>query len=192
MSRQMIRPKFLAAAAMAAMTVSAPAFAQPAPNAVGNVDVFGSVASRCLFTTPSAVINLGELSIQGAAANSGQVDPAKVNAGHATLNGWCNGAPATMSVQTFALVDTSYTTSPPTGFDRVVNYTATASNGAAAPFDDSLSPGPGAPVVVGIFAHDINVQLSAPSTPNSGRLIAGTYQGQVVVTLSPNVVLNNQ
>lgn len=186
----MIKTK-LFAAALAALALSGPALAQPV-SVTGVVDVNGSVADRCLFTSPSATISLGELAIQGSAANAGFLNAAVVNAGSANLTGWCNGTAATMSVEATALANTSFLTSPPSGFDRVVNFTATASNGPASASDSSLTAGAGTAVPVGIFAASIPVSLSAASSPNSGRLIAGGYSGLVIVTLAPNTSLPPQ
>lgn len=187
----MIKTRLFAAAAMAAMALSGQALAQPSP-VTGQVDVNGSVADRCLFTSPSATITLGELAIQGSGSTAGFLNAPVVNAGTANLSGWCNGTAATMSVQATALSNTSFLTSPPTGFDRVINFTATATNGLASASDSSLTPGAGTAVPVGIFAASIPVSLSAASSPNSGRLIAGGYVGQVIVTLTPNTSLPQQ
>lgn len=161
-----------------------PAFAQAAVE--GDVTINGSVADRCLFTLPSQVINLGELSLPGTDANAGRLDPAKVNGANATLQGWCNGAAATMKVEALPIVNTSFTSSPASGFDRIVNYTATATANTFSATDQSGVAGAGSEVGVGMFTGPIPVVLSAPGTPGGGILVAGNYQGLVKVTLTPN------
>jgi hypothetical protein len=83
----------------------------------------------------------------------------------------------------------NYLGAPPTGFERVVNFTATAtatpSGGPVSANDSSASLGAGSPTVVGVFSSDIDVVLSAASTPSGGKLIAGDYEGSVDVTLTP-------
>jgi hypothetical protein len=162
------------------------AAAQTAP-AEGEVTILGRVADRCLFTVPSKVIDLGELSLPGSDGSAGRLDPSRVNGANETLEGWCNGTAATMSVEALPIANVSFTAAPPSGFDRVVNYTATATANAVPGTDTSVTPGAGSAVAVGMFTGPIPVALSAASTPGSGILVAGDYQGLVRVTLTPNV-----
>jgi hypothetical protein len=168
------------------LTMSAtPAFAQ----STGTVTINGSVADRCLFTTPSDVINAGELSLAGSGVTAGKLDVTKLNGQSRTLVGWCNGTAATMSVEAQPLLNTSFVGSPPTGFESRVDYTAGAGAGTANDEDTSITAGAGTVVPVGLFTGNVVVTLSASSTPNNGLLIAGGYSGQVIVTLTPNVSL---
>lgn len=162
--------------------------AQPAlaQSVEGDVTINGSVSDRCLFTLPSQVINLGELSQSGTGASAGKLDPAKVNGANATLQGWCNGTAATMKVEALPIANTSFTSTPASGFDRIVNYTATATANTHSATDTSTVAGAGTEISVGMFTGAIPVVLSAASTPGSGILVAGNYQGLVKVTLSPN------
>lgn len=162
------------------------AVAQTAP-AEGEVTIIGRVADRCLFTLPSKIIDLGELSLPGTDASAGRLDPSRVNGASETLEGWCNGTAATMTVEALPITNISFLTAPPAGFDTVVNYTATATANSVDGTDTSASAGPGAAVAVGMFTGTIPVVLSAASTPNSGIMVAGDYQGLVRVTLAPNV-----
>ena len=155
----------------------------------GTVSVDGSVAGRCLFTTPSATISVGEMAVQGSGSTAGKLNAAVVNGQTRTLVGWCNGSASTMSVETQALVNTGFAPAAPTGFDKVVNYTATAVANAVSANDSSLTAGAGSASTVGLFTGDVVVTLSAASSPTSGLLIAGGYQGQVLVTLSPAIAL---
>ena len=179
-----MKTSILAAAAVIAATAAFPAAAQ---TATGNVAVTGSVGDRCQFTLPSDVINAGELSQQGSGANAGKLDPSKLNGQSRTLQGWCNGTAATMSVEAQRLVNTTFTTTPPTGFDRVVNYDATATANNANATDSSVADGAGTAVPVGMFTGDVVVTLSNSSSPTGGLLVAGDYSGQVLVTLTPSV-----
>jgi hypothetical protein len=170
-----------AAAALALIGAASQASAQ----VTGTVDITGSVGERCEFTVNSATIPLGELSGTG-----GLLDTAQVNGETATLNGWCNGTAAEMTVEANAIENISFVGSPPAGFETIVNYTATATaspaSGDVSANDTSASVGAGAPSLVGVFSSDIDVVLSASSTPGGGKLIAGNYEGSVDVTLTPS------
>jgi hypothetical protein len=164
------------------------AAAQTAP-AQGEVTIVGRVADRCLFTLPSKVIDLGELALAGSDPSAGRLDPSRVNGASETLEGWCNGTAATMTVEALPIANITFTAAPPAGFDRVVNYTATATANAVAGTDTSITAGTGSAVSIGMFTGTIPVTLSAASTPSNGILVAGDYQGLVRVTLSPSVSL---
>jgi len=173
--------KFLIIAALPAFMAASPALAAAAPTSVeGTVNIDGSVAARCMFTLPSATISLGEISL----SSNGKLDTAKVDGRTATLNGWCNGAASTMTVTTTQLTTTTAAT---TGFDNRVDYTGTAAAGAASASDSSLTAGAGAASAVGLYSGDIVVTLSASSTPTNGIMVAGTYTGNVKVTLTPTL-----
>jgi hypothetical protein len=160
-----------------------------AAQSTGTVAVDGQVAGRCLFTTPSATISVGEMAVQGTGASAGKLNAAVVNGQTRTLVGWCNGSASTMSVETQALTLTGFAAAAPAGFDKRVDYTATAVANAVSADDSSIDAGAGAAETVGLFTGDVVVTLSAASSPTSGLLIAGGYQGQVLVTLSPAITL---
>ena len=164
---------------------AAPAAAQ----STGTVAVSGEVAGRCLFTTPSATISVGEMALSGTDTAAGKLNAAVINGQSRTLVGWCNGSASTMAVEAQALVNTGFAGSAPAGFDKVVNYTATAVANAVDASDTSTDAGAGMSDVVGLFTGNVVVTLSAASSPTSGLLIAGGYQGQVLVTLSPAIAL---
>jgi len=176
--------RLVGATVLACAAMAAPAAAQ---NVNGTVDITGSVGERCEFTVDNALIPLGELSIAGSGLTAGQLDTAAVNGEFATLTGWCNGTSATMTVEAFPIENVDFVAAPPTGFDRVVNYTATAVASTGSANDGSAAGGAGTPSTVGVFSSNITVTLSASSTPNSGKLIAGDYEGSVDVTLSPAI-----
>jgi hypothetical protein len=112
----------------------------------GTVTIDGSVAPRCLFTTSNAVINAGELAQGGTGAGAGKLDASKLDGQSRTLVGWCNGTASSMSVEAFPVVNTTVTSAPPAGFDRVVNYTATATANSVNATDSSIVAGAGSAV----------------------------------------------
>lgn len=171
--------KYLAIGAPLAL-IAAPALAQ---DSTGTVSIDGSVAGRCLFTTPSKTISLGELALSGSGTTAGKLDVAKVNGRNETLIGWCNNAAATMTVTATELTNTATAAS---GFDNRIDYTATAAANAVNADDSSVVAGAGTPVDVGMFAGDVVVTLSDAATPGGGLLVAGDYSGNVTVTLAPN------
>jgi hypothetical protein len=160
-----------------------------AAQTTGTVNVDGSVAGRCLFTTPSATISVGEMAVQGTGSTAGKLNAAVIEGQTRTLVGWCNGSASTMSVETLPLMNTGFAPAAPTGFDKRVDYTATAVANAVSADDSSIAGGAGAASTVGLFTGDVAVTLSGASSPTGGLLVAGTYQGQVIVTLSPAIDL---
>jgi hypothetical protein len=160
-----------------------------AAQSTGTVAVDGSVAGRCLFTTPSATISVGEMAVQGTGTTAGKLNAAVVNGQTRTLVGWCNGSASTMSVEATPLNLVGFPAAAPTGFDKRVDYTATAVANAVSADDSSIGAGAGDDATVGLFTGDVVVTLSAASSPTNGLLIAGGYQGQVLVTLSPAIGL---
>jgi hypothetical protein len=173
-------------AGIATCAFATPAFSQ----ATGTVDITGSVADRCLFTTPSATIVLGELARSGTGATAGRLNEAVVDAGTATLTGWCNGTAATMKVEALPLLNTDFLAAAPSGFDTRINYTADALANSATATDTSTVAGAGTAVSVGTFTGNVVVNLGSSATPGGGLLVAGDYAGQVIVTLTPNVSFN--
>lgn len=161
--------------------LASPALAQ---TATGTVAIDGSVAGRCLFTTPNQTISLGELALAGTGSTAGKLDTSKVNGKTATLVGWCNNAAATMAVTTTQLTNSA---TAATGFDNRVDYTATAAANSVSATDSSLTAGAGTAATVGMFTGNVVVTLSASSTPTSGLLVSGTYTGNVSVLLSPTI-----
>lgn len=182
-----MRTLYTSLALSVALALSAQGAAAQSAPAQGEVSIIGRVTDRCLFTLPSKIIDLGELALPGSNASAGRLDASRVNGASETLEGWCNGTAATMTVEALPIANVSFTAAPPSGFDRVVNYTATAIANAVTGTDTSLTSGAGNAVTVGMFTGTIPVSLSAASTPSSGILVAGDYQGLVRVTLAPNV-----
>ncbi|MBI1684316.1 hypothetical protein [Caulobacter hibisci] len=185
-----MRSTLLLTAAAASLALVAAAGQAQAQSVTGTVQVNGSVANRCLFVTDNVVLDLGELSLQtGDVAAIGRLDGVKLTSRTATLNGWCNGVSATMAVEAQPIFNTSFTDAAPTGFERRIDYTATASaapaGGAVSASDSTLATGGGSASTTGIFASDIVVSFADAATPAGGRLVAGSYSGSVAVTLAP-------
>ena len=179
--------KSLMIASALLLTTAAPAFAQDS----GEVEITGSVADRCLFTTTSDTIELNELAADGTGASAGKLNADAVDGATATLKGWCNGTAATMSVKAVSLSNVDHTGTVPTGFDTVITFTASAeANNVTATDEDSTDIDGGDEVDVSLFTGDIDITLSDAATPDGGLLVAGDYEGQVHVTLTPNVSFN--
>lgn len=169
---------------IASLALPLAAGAAHAQTATGTVAIDGTVANRCSLSIDSATISLGEMSLPG----DGKLNASVVNGQNRTLSGFCNGATARMTVEAQPLLNPAAAAA---GFDNRVDYTATATANSVSGTDSSLasSPGAGTSVAIGAFTGDILVTLSAASSPSSGVLVAGGYNGQVLVTLAPNVVL---
>lgn len=158
-----------------------------AQSATGIVEIDGTVADRCLFTTPSETISVGELALGGTGTQAGRLDVTKLNGKTRTLAGWCNGTAATISVETLPLLNRSFQGPPPTGFDTRINYNADAVANRVTASDTSTTAGAGTTIPVGLFTGDIVVTVSGSSTPTGGLLVAGVYTSKIIVTLTPNV-----
>ena len=61
-----------------------------------------------------------------------------------------------------------------------------AAAGIARHADLGLTAGAGSGSTVGQFSGDILVTLSAASSPTNGLMVAGSYTGNVQVTLTPS------
>jgi hypothetical protein len=154
---------------------ASPVFAQT----VGTVNVIGSVESRCQVIAPDTkTINVGEMT-----GNTGVLNPATINNRSETLSIWCNQASASMEVEAQPLINTA---TAATGFSNRVDYLATATLGAANASDTSTTPAVGVAVPVGLSSGNIAVVLTQAATSGGPLLIAGAYNGRVLVTLRPN------
>ena len=177
-------------AALSVCVLPPAAFGQAVP---GRVDVDGTVETRCLFTSDDpAVLNIGQMIFTtGANGTVGHLDPSTLTSRTATLNGWCNGSASQMSVQAAPLLNVDFAGAPPAGFDRQVDYTATAtaeiSANPVAVSDSTATASGSAGATVGIFRSSIVVRFASAATPSGGRLVAGNYTGSVVVTLAPTL-----
>lgn len=170
---------FSLSAALAVAAIATPAFAAPV---TGTVDITGSVAPRCKFTTANAEVVLGEL-----ANADGGLNAALVNGNLRTLKGWCNNAAATVSVKATAITgDQAVTTGAEASFTDTVNFTATAVANGQSFTDASTDDVAGLAQNVNMFSGDIEVTLSGADAAGK-LLVAGDYTGKVEVILSPTV-----
>jgi len=171
---------------VASLALPSPAAAQEPVS--GSVTLTGAVQDRCLFTTAAATINIPELAQGGSGAGAGRLDLSKVNGQTRTLVGWCNGSAATMTVEAQPLLNQDVLDTPSGGgFDRRIDYSASALANSVTADDNSVEAGAGAAKPVGLFTGNVVVTLSGASSPTSGLLVAGRYEGAVIVTLAPNI-----
>lgn len=181
--------------ALPLLALAAPAAAQEsADTATGQVAVTGTVARLCILGEPSrAVVDLGQM-IATSGTGAGRIAALPVQS--VNLPGsFCNFAGSNLGVTASALVGNPGT--PPAGFARAVNYTATASGWAtqnavatSAAAADGTSPdasGTGGTQNAAKLA-DIAVELSNFTVPGNALLLSGNYNGLVTITLGPVAV----
>lgn len=156
----------------------------------GNVAIDGRVAPLCILGAPvPAQVNLGTLAATSG-TRAGRI--ATLPSQTVTLpNSFCNFAGSVVRVDATALV-ASDTSSPQSGFARAVNYTATATGWASgnasattSALGDGSSPDSSGTSTVQPLPKiaNIDVTLSDFTAPGDSILVAGNYQGLVVVTL---------
>lgn len=170
----------IALAALAVVSAPAAAFA-----ADGNVNINGSVAAVCKFSTDTATISLGEMT-----DSDGRLNAAVFSGKTANLTGWCNGVGSTMAVTATELTRSGSAVTA-AGFTSRVNYVATAAtrsaslDAAVSATDTSATAGAGTAVNLGLFADNVAVTLAAVTAASAERLVAGDYTGNVKITLTP-------
>ena len=72
-----------------------------------------------------------------------------MNGETATLNGFCNGSASTMTVEATRMVNVDFDDPAPPGFEKFVEFTATAViDDVASAFDETTTPGEGDPVML--------------------------------------------
>jgi len=173
------------------LSASAAAAGAQAP-ATGDVGVSANVDGVCRLGPPSRPsVDLGEL------ANRSGIRVGRLAAladAIVTLPGtYCNFGGTQVTLRAEALVQTELS-QPPPGFARAVNYSATvrtwaeepplitttASVDGDSPADqDSGGTEPAAKLT------DLVLAFFGFSVPSDARLVAGTYQGLVTITLGP-------
>lgn len=106
------------------------------------------------------------------------------------LSGSFCSARSTITVNATPMAAQTFTTTPPAGFSRVVNYTATAAGWTTTPASFVTGAGSNPAAVqtrATAFSGDITVSVGSFSTDGGAtqRLVADTnYQGNVTVTLA--------
>lgn len=159
------------------------------------ITVKGMVGSAChLGDLSSAQIDVGQLSNN----TDGTLASISGTPGTTITGSWCNTG-SKITVVATPLVAQGFAGTPPSGFTKAVNYTASASGwGSAAASDTTLGNTSGAEsashsgsqALSDPEANTIAVSLSSFSTPGSGdRLVADSdYEGTITVTLATNAV----
>ena len=178
--------------ALAALIALVPAVAQ-AQEATGDTDtkqfeVVGTVPAMCsggTLTGGNSTFDLGVLiDTTTGLLRTDLASPNKV------LNGAFCSARSTIAVNATALAAENYTATPPAGFSRSVNYTATASGWSPTPasFNTGAATNPNAVQNRNsAFTGDITVGIGSFSTAGGAtqRLVAdSSYSGLITVTLS--------
>lgn len=177
--------------AAAAALGAAPVWAQDDTD-TANVAVNGNVAPLCILGPPSpATVDLGQM-VATSGSRIGRIAPLP-NQVVGLPGSFCNFAGSAIDVAVTALVANDSSTLQP-GFARAVNYTASVDNWAAtaasatsAATTDGSNPtesSTGATQPLPKIA-DLSVTLSSFTVPSDLLLVAGNYQGAVVVTLGP-------
>lgn len=171
---------------------SQPVWAQEAASDSGDVAVNGVVAPLCILGAPSpAIVDLGQL-VNTSGQRIGRV--AALGDRQVSLaNSFCNFAGSAVSVEVTAL-QLAQNVALQSGFAQVVNYSVSAGNWAASPSTarSAASANGATPTQTSSGAvqnlpriADISVTLSDFAVPADSLLVAGTYQGAVVITLGP-------
>jgi hypothetical protein len=179
----------LITSASAMVLVTGTAFAQVAPAITStspNMPVTGNVPTLCA---------VGAVGGQGSFPLGVLIDTATgkmrtgLSAPNQTITGsWCN-APSSISISATQLAAVNSTGTPPTGFSRTLNYTATASGFSALPatFTTGAATNTNAlRTVGGPITAPIVIAVSAVSPVGDNPfLVADTsYQGIVTITLA--------
>lgn len=183
--------RILTATALLAAAL-APAAAHAADSDSKTIGITGNVSRLCVLGQPStALVDLGEMA-ETSGARVGRLTAIATQT--VTLpNSFCNFANSSVTVEATALKAADAST-PPTGFARAINYTATASgwaatNAAVSTTDD----GTGSSLAVSGSGSsqptpklsDIILSLSDFGVAGDKLLVSGTYNTTVTITLAP-------
>lgn len=190
--------KLLFAGACAAALMGAPAAAQ-----TGTINITGTVAARCAIVGGSSGstftdnVNLGELAkSDGTLETSGTLTArftSTTTSGTPAFRVVCDSANPSVAVDATELTTPG---APPTGYNNRIDYVArvnvtTAGGGnvlvSNATTGAATAPTPlGAPIS-GAPGNNISVNADTFSTPTPGALlVAGTYTGNILVTVTPS------
>jgi hypothetical protein len=174
-------------AAIAAALAVAPAQAQSTSDSAGPMPVTGNVPALCFggALTGTGSFDLGVLTepTNGLLRND-------LSAPSKTLGGAFCSARSRLSITATPLESENNAATPPAGYSRTVNYTATASGWTASPasFTTGAASNPGSSQDrATAFQGDITVAIGGFGTGGGDalRLVADpSYRGHVTVTLS--------
>lgn len=162
--------------------------------ATADVTVLGRVAPLCVLGTPSsAQIDMGQMAAT-TGTRVGKIDT--LAAQSVVLDGsFCNFGGTFLTVDATALTNLDDGgAAPQPSFARAVNFTATASNWAAAnAVATTAALGDGSTATKTGFGGGqatpklsaINLAVSGFTVPGDALLVSGRYQGAVKITLGP-------
>jgi len=182
-----MRKLLLIAAAALGGLAAGPALA----DATGTVNVSGTVTAKCSTTGTNPVnLDVGEL-----ADSNGLVVTSFAQNTHANFTFVCTSAKPTVTVTATTLTGPT----PPVGggYTNLVQYKATVTAyltggtaNATHPFVNTDGSNPAnsntTQLTAQLYNHQDNVQVDISNpTSNGSLLMAGSYTGQVVVTLAP-------
>lgn len=176
-------------ASSALIAATAPAMAQDSASAAKNFAVSGTVPALCIGGTATGGDETFDLGVLiDTTTGFLRTDLA---AAPKTLTGSFCTARSTIAIAATPLLAQNFTATPPAGFSRSVDFTATASGWTATPasFATGASTNPAATQSrTTAFSGPITVGIGSFSTTGGSalRLVSDTaYRGAVTVTLTP-------
>lgn len=186
----------------AAAAIATPAMAQSTTTVTGTINIEGSVAPKCFVQTGETtgstfggIVSLGELAkADGTLEDSSVLEAAFNGANASVINALviCTATQANVTVDADPLVNTA---SAATGYTNTVNYSAdvafTLATGTTPTTVKNLTTASSAtqgtltaPFKTG-GTHNVEVRTSGWTA--NGVLVAGEYDGKIVVTIEPSV-----
>ncbi|NCP11416.1 MAG: hypothetical protein GW859_05595 [Sphingomonadales bacterium] len=171
---------------------TSPAWAQQGDADTAEVAVNGNVAPLCVLGSPSpAAVDLGQM----VATSGTRIGRIAVLPNHVVnLPGsFCNFAGSAIDISVSALIASDASTLQP-GFARAVNYTASIDNWSSTTTSatSAATKEGGSPTATATGdtqplpkIADLAATLSNFTVPSDLLLVAGSYQGMVVITLGP-------
>jgi hypothetical protein len=186
--------------AVPAMLAATPALAQ---DATGTVIINGSVANKCAVVsntgtsqTWGTTVSLGELTqTDGTLRSSASLSSDFLGSGGAALNAHvvCTTANPSITVNADPLVNTAVTPASGSGYTNTVHFQADVTVnkvGGSSLYTNDSAAAPSGPTALGdrLAAGATNVFIASSNWRTVGTdtlLVAGSYQGQIVVTITP-------
>jgi len=184
---------YLSLAAASAIALASPAAAQ---TVTGTVDITGTVAAKCLVvpansSTFAASVNLLELAKADGTLEDSAVLESRFTAATGSLSAKviCTSATPTVAVTASPLLNVA--TADP-GYTNRIDYTANIDvvtvSGSVDVDDLSSNPAATSTTLSARLANspdNVTVDASAFTATSGALLVAGTYNGQIVVTVTP-------
>lgn len=186
--------------AVPALLAATPALAQ---NATGTVIINGSVANKCAVVSGTGTsadwgttVNLGELSqSNGTLRSTGSLtsDFTTVAAGAQNAHVVCTTTNPSITVNADPLVNTGSVPASGSGYTNTVHFQADVTVdkvGSAQTYVNDTNTATTGPTALGarLAAAGPNVRIATSNWRTLGtdaQLVAGSYQGQIVVTITP-------